>query len=443
MQFVITARPGLGLNPVRIVGLACFGLMAGMSTSMLYGCDPVGEGGVPGCDLSCPTAGILEGNAAITGVAEVDAFFGAVVDLSASAKVVSGTLDAEIDAIGLSLGLPSGSDLPTIRGAVEQKFMTATEGGVTFEFKPPRCETSVDVALAAAAECDATVQPGTATAACEGSCEVEGGATASCTGDATLTCTGSRLDCTAGSCTGDCELATPGVCEGTCRGTCAGDCAVTDAQGNCAGACTNGMCTGTCELEAGGSCSGNCQGWCTIENATSCDATATARCEAGASGSVECDGRCQGEVTPPMVKTECQATVEAKADASVECFPPDIEVTWNWSVAYANDPALQSEFKAWLRGFKGHVGMMAGSGAKADILIEALADLGGERGLEAVTASGDTLANGDVVVSFKLLNCGLRELDNVAGVLNTAATDLGGSLSASVEVFSAAGITMP
>jgi hypothetical protein len=309
---------------------------------------------------------------------------------------------------------------------VADKFTAATAGGVTFQFQPPRCEASVDVTLAAAAECDASVQPGTATVACEGGCEVEGGVTASCTGGATLTCTGPRVACN-GSCSGECEMPTPATCEGTCRGTCSGNCSVLDAQMNCAGAC-DANCTGSCELPAGGTCMGNCQGECTLENQANCDATASAWC--------------RGEATPPMVKAECQATVEAKSDASVECFPPSIEATWTWSATYANDLMAQAGFKAWLKGFQVHVGAMAGSGAKADILIEALGDLG-DAGLTAVTASGDTLANGDLVVSFKLLNCGLKELEKVGGLLSGASTGLEGSLSASVEVFSAAGITMP
>jgi hypothetical protein len=428
------------LNSHRIITIAGLGLLVGMSMSMISACDPVPADGIPGCDLSCPTAGIVEGNAAITGVAEVDAFFGAVVDLSASARAVSGSLDAEIDAIGVSLGLEPGSDAAAIRTALEAKFMAATDGGVKLDYLPPRCEASVDVTLAAAAECDASVQPATATVACEGGCEVQGGATATCEGDATLTCTGPKVACD-GSCSGTCELPTGGVCEGTCRGTCSGTCSMLDGQGDCVGECpAPAMCTGSCELPAGGTCSGSCQGECTIENAASCDTTASAKCEAAADGSVECEGRCEGEVKPPDVKAECRATVEAKADASVECFPPTIGITWAWSATYAADPDLQAGFKAWLKGFEGHVSLMAASGAKSDILIEALGNLE-TTGVAALDASSDTLADGDPVVSFKLVNCGLRELEDVTDVLAGATTSLQGSLSASVEVLSSNGIT--
>lgn len=424
------------LRTLRI--FAAPGLVIGMSIALMPGCDPLPEGGVPGCDLSCPVAGLAEGNAAITGVAEVDAFFGAVVDLSAEANRIAASLDAELDAIGLSLGLPAGSDVATVRGALETKLSGATTGGLKFAIQPPRCEASVDVAIAAAAECDASVQPATASASCEGACEVEGGATATCEGDATLTCTGPKVACD-GSCEGTCELTAPGTCEGTCRGTCSSGCTVTDAQGNCAGECT-GDCTGSCELAAGGSCSGNCEGQCTLTDQPTCEATASARCEAGASGSVDCEGRCEGEVEPPAVKGECTATVEAKADASIECFPPSIELTWAWSPDYELDAAAQTEFKTWVRGLQVHVANMAASGAKADILIEALEDLG-DAGVTAIQSSGDTLAAGDPVASFKLLTCGAKELTFVPDLLGGATTRLTGSLSGSVEVFTAVGIS--
>lgn len=421
------------LNSNRIFGVVGLGLLVGASMSTLQACDS----GIPGCDLSCPTDGILEGNATITGVAEVDAFFGAVVDLSAAANSISGSLTAEIDAIGISLGLPAGSGSAEIKTALEAKFTGALDGGLKIEFQPPRCEASIDVAVSAAASCDVEVDPGSASVQCEGGCEVEGGVMASCEGDATLTCTGPKLACE-GSCSGECELTAAATCEGTCRGDCDAGCTVMDAQGKCAGECT-GMCMGTCELEAGGSCSGSCNGSCTIEGAAGCEANASAKCEAGASGSVECDARCEGEVTPPSVKAECEATVEAKADASVECFPPALEVTWQWSAAYEADVALQSEFKAWLQGFKGNIGIMLAARAKADILIEALGNLE-TAGTAALSASGDTLANGDFVASFKLLTCGIPELENVGGALGGATADLNGSVSGTLDVFAAVGM---
>lgn len=417
------------LNSNRIFGIGGLGLLVGVSLSTLQACDS----GIPGCDLSCPDEGILDGNASITGVAEIDAFFGAVVDLSAAANGISGTLNAEIDAIGVSLGLEPGSATADIVAALEAKL--SITGGLKIEFQPPRCEASIDVAVAAAAECDATVEPGSATVQCEGGCEVEGGVMASCEGDAQLTCTGPQVACM-GSCEGNCELEVAAECTGTCRGTCEGTCSVTNASGDCDGECM-GMCQGTCELEAGGSCGGSCNGSCTVNSDAGCEATATAKCEASADASVECDARCEGEVTPPEVKAECEATVEAKADASVECFPPSLAVTWQWEGNV--DAMAQAEFKAWLEGFKGHVGVMLAARAKADILIEALGNLEGA-GKAALTASGEALAGGDFVATFKIGTCGLPELENVGMALGGATGELQGSVSGSIEIFGAVGM---
>jgi hypothetical protein len=424
----------MNLNSNRIFGLGGFALLAGASLSIFQGCDPTDGGGIPGCDLSCPVDGILEGNATITGVAEVDGFFGAIVDLSAAANGIAGTLNAEIDAIGVSLGLEPGAATADIVTALDAKL--SITGGLQIEFLPPRCEASVEVAVAAAAECDASVDPGMATVQCEGGCEVEGGVMASCEGGASLTCTGPQVDC-GGSCQGECEMMAAATCSGTCRGTCTnGTCSVTDAGGNCAGECT-GDCQGTCELEAGGTCMGSCNGSCTIENAASCDATATAKCEAEAGASVQCEGRCEGEVTPPDVKAECQATVDAKADASVECFPPSLEVTWQWNGNV--DVTTQAEFKAWLKGFKGHVGVMLAARAKADILVEALGNLE-TAGRAAIETAGEGLADGDFVATYKIASCGLPELENVGTALGGASSNLEASVSSSIEIFGAVGL---
>lgn len=427
------------LHKDRILSVVGLGLLTGISFSALQGCDP-SEGGIPGCDISCPDEGIAEGNAAISGIAEVDAFFGAVVDVSAAANGISSSLQAELDAIALSVGLEPGAAAADIRFAIEEKLEVAVDGGLQITFQEPRCEASVEVAVAAAAECDAEVDPGSATVECSGGCEVEGGVMASCDANAELTCTGTAPSFACdGSCEGSCELEVAAGCEGTCRGTCTGNCSVVDSQGNCAGAC-DADCQGTCEMSAGGTCSGSCTGSCTYTpGAAGCEADASAKCEAMAGGSVQCEGRCEGEVNPPSVKAECEASVEAKANASVECTPPSLEVTWQWSVAYETDPMLQAEFKAWLQGFKVHIGGMLAAKAKADILIESLENLG-TAGRAAIEGATGLVASGDIVGTFKLTTCAIPQLGAAADVVADASTSLSASASASVEVFGAIGI---
>ena len=431
-------------NSNRIAGIAGLGLLAGLSLSTLQACDLIGDGegaGIPGCDLSCPAEGIAEGNAALTGIASVDAFFGAVIDVNAAANNISSSLRAELDAIALSLDLEPGASGVEIRDALQLKLDTALEAGLTITYAPPRCEASVDVAVSAAAECDAMVDPGSATVECQGACEIEGGVAASCEADAELVCTGTAPEfmCN-GTCEGSCELTTAAQCDGTCRGTCTGTCSVRDAQDNCAGECVGGTCQGTCELSAGGTCNGMCTGTCTYKpGAAGCEADASARCEAMAEGSVQCDGRCEGEVTPPMVSAECEATVDAKANASVECTPPSLELTWQWSAAYSQDATAQAEFKAWLQGFKGHISVMLAAKAKADILIESLEELRGA-GVDALQGASDIVSSADIVGTFKLANCGLPELETAANLVADAAGGLQAEASASLDVFAAVGI---
>jgi hypothetical protein len=195
---------------------------------------------------------------------------------------------------------------------------------------------------------------------------------------------------------------------------------------------------GTCELSAGGNCTGNCTGSCTYQPAMGgCAADASAKCEAMAGATVQCDGRCEGEVTPPSVKAECEASVEAKANASVECKPPSLEVTWQW--ADGVDATGQAQFKAWLQGFKGRIGVMLAAKAKADILIESLENLG-STGVAALESATGIVAEGDIVGTFKLTSCAIPQLGAAADQVSTASTALSAEASASLEVFAAIGL---
>jgi hypothetical protein len=426
----------MNMNTHRLFALAGLGLLVGASLTTMQACDAVNDV----CDLSCPVEGVVEGNASITGIAQVDAFFGAVVDVNAAALSISGSLRSELDAIALSVGLEPGASGAEIAAGIEGKLMVATAGGISINFQPPRCEASVEVAVAAAAECDVDVEPGMATVSCSGGCEVEGGVMASCEADATLKCTGTApMFACDGTCEGSCELMAAGDCSGTCRGTCMGNCSVVDANGDCAGECDMG-CQGSCELEAGGSCSGQCTGSCTYTPpmGAGCEADASAKCEAMAGGSIECDAKCEGEVTPPMVSAECEASVEAKADASIECFPPSLDVGFQWSAAYAADVMLQAEFKAWLEGFKGHISIMLAARTKADILVESLGNLSAA-GSGALEASFGALADGDFSATIKI-PCALEQLPLAVGLITDATGELSASASASVEVFGAVGM---
>lgn len=419
----------------KFYGLMATGLALGFGATALQGCDDLAEQ----CGLTCPEKGILQGNASISGIASIDAFFGAVVDFKAAADSVSVGIRAELDAIAVGVGLEPGAAGADIKAAIDAKISAAVSGGLQIKAKPAECKASVEVAASAAAECDVEVDPGSVEAKCEGSCTIDASAQADCAAMGNLRCEGTApsLECS-GTCTGTCNLQAAASCEGTCRGTCNGTCSVQDASGNCNGAC-DGTCQGECELSAGGSCEGKCEGSCEWDpGMAECDASVQAKCEAAAEANVECQGECKGSVEPPEVSAECQATVEAKAEASVECTPPSVEIAWQWSADLEGDLDAQAEFKAWINNFKGQLGALVAATAKAEILVTGIGNLSAaaqgavKGGIDEVKASGDLKASIGA-------GCALAVLGDVGTVLGEASGQLSANIEASASITAMAG----
>ncbi|MEZ4383935.1 MAG: hypothetical protein R3A79_21565 [Nannocystaceae bacterium] len=435
-QTTDTPRPLL-----RTSALLGGGLLLGIASIALQGCEDSGPLGelAEKCGLVCPTEGIAQGNASISGLASVDSFFGAVVDFTAAADGVDSKIRAELDAIALGVGLPEGATGAEIRAKIEQRIAVSVAGGLQVKYQEPKCEASVEIAASAAAECDASVDPGSVEVQCKGSCDIDASAQADCQASGTLTCVGQapNLQCE-GTCTGTCELTAAAACDGTCRGECAGECSVLDSQGNCAGAC-DGNCKGECELNAGGDCQGNCQGECAYTPPGGmCDANVQARCEAMAEADVKCKGGCEGEATPPMVKAECDATVEAKAKASVECTPPSVEITWQWSADIDGDIQAQASFRAWVNSFRGQLAGLVAATAKAEILADLAVNLAASA--EGAVQGGiqELSLEADLKTSIGA-GCALDQIPDAVGLINAAGGKLAGSVSASGEIFAAIG----
>jgi len=406
--------------------------------ALTLGCDG-GDGGLIGdlaeeCGLSCPAEGILQGNAQISGIASLDSFFGAVIDVQSAAASVSAAVRVELDTIALSVGLQRGAASADIAAAVRAKFDASLDGGLKVTYKPAECSASVEVAAQATAECDVQADPGSVMVECEGSCEVDATVTASCEAEATLVCeyTPPDLQCS-GECSGTCQIEGSAMCSGTCNGTCEGTCSVQNADGSCAGECM-GMCTGSCEMSAGASCQGSCEGTCTVRNPEGgCEANATARCEAMAGATVQCDAQCTGKAEPPMVKAECEATVEAKASASVECTPPELDVAYQWSAALEGDLQAQAQFKAWLKGFRANVSALVAAQAKAEGVLAAAQGMVDAAGGVVGTTAGTLAANGSLKQTVGA-GCAVAELGDVGAALEQSLGDLTGSLSAVAEI---------
>lgn len=428
------------------VGLA---LLTGMGAGALQGCDNAPGGGVDriaeqcGLDINCEAGGIAEGNAHVSGIASIDSFFGAVIDLQAKVGEVDGSIRAELDAIGASVGLEPGAAAADIRGAIEGRISAAVSGGLTVQAEPARCEASVEVVAAAAAECDASVDPGEVSFACEGSCEVEAGVEVDCGVEAELHCTvtAPSVACD-GMCTGSCYADAGVSCAGTCRGGCSTECEVQNADGSCNGRC-EGTCTGSCELEVAAECGGSCEGSCDyVEPSGQCEGGAQARCEAQAGGSVECEAGCEGSAQPPSVSAECEASVEAKASASVQCTPPSVAITWNWSAEFQGDTeaaiAARAEFRGWITGFRGHYSAILAARAQGDLLLDAGASLAAAATGAVTDVAADFSAGADVSAIIGA-RCALEQLAPAVAAIEGSASSLGGSVSAAAEITAALG----
>jgi hypothetical protein len=446
----------LDLRNKPVVPLLACGLISGLAVSA-PGC---GEGGlveqlIEECGLVCPEEGIAEGNASISGIVSVDAFFSAVLDVRDAAFVVSGTVRAELEGMAASLGIEGYADMDfdalsaAVVGELQAKFETTLDGGLKINFEPAKCQASVEVAVEAAAECDVEVDPGSIEAKCMGSCEVSADVAADCQAMGTLECTGQApgFACD-GSCSGDCQLEVAAACEGTCSGRCEGTCSAcaggaceTDGMGvttNCAGSCSTN-CEGTCKLEAGGSCSGRCEGSCTYNPGNaSCEANATASCDVSAMADASCQGKCEGSVEPPEVSAECQASVEAKAQASVECTPPSLSVEFQFAAGLSVDE--QAAFKIWLEGFKGRFAAMLAASAKLEIVGEAAAGLLTAAGGAVNDVFADLEANGGLSLKAGIgIGCALDQLGAVGTALAEAQGEITGSVSATADITSAVG----
>jgi hypothetical protein len=427
-----------------------FGLALGLGAALvvsfgtaLVGCKP--DHLCEQCGLTCSARGIAEGNATISGIASLDAFFSAVLDLGAASRRSDTAVRGELDGIAVSVGLTPGAAAEEIRAAVEQRIDAAVDGGLRVTYAPPRCETSIQIAAAAAAECDGDGdgEPGIVAVRCEGACNIDASAQAACSASGTLTCAGQApgLQC-AGTCTGTCDM-TAAACDGICRGECLGGrCSVVDALGNCAGAC-DGECTGECSLSAGGECSGACLGECAYTpSGATCDASVQARCEAMVGADVECRGGCVGEAVLPMIAPECAVAVDAKAKTNTECTPPALEITWQWSAAVEGDAAAESAFRAWVEGLRPRLARLVAASAKAELLADLALTLAASAEGAVTDHSYEIMARPAPTCDIRDAMgaaCALAQLGDAITLVDEAGGRLAGSVNAAGEVLAAVG----
>lgn len=412
----------------RLAGMV-FAVVGALSTQA---CGKDGTG-LPGgdelldqCGLKCDAKGVAEGNASISGIPNVDAFFGSVVNFNAKANLIAGNITGELAKIKVSLGLKADAPNAMIQAAMVAKFKLDAKAGVKIVAKPAECAVSAKATIEATAKCDATIDPGKAEVECKGTCTADATVEASCDASAEVKCTGTapNLACE-GTCSGGCELEAAAKCEGTCKGTCSGTCSVKNADGSCAGSC-DGMCEGTCEVSAGASCSGKCKGECTYTPPEGkCEGGAQLKCEGKAEANVKCNGKCDGEITPPKASAECEASAKADASVSVECTPPSLDVSYQFQAGLTAEAqaTAQAELEAFLVGFKGSFSVIVAQLKQSDLVIKAGADIAA-KGVGAVTGAVEAI---DVTASLKVgvgVGCALAELPKVKDAMAKSTADL-------------------
>ncbi len=439
-----------------LVGLTLLGLSGSCGTD--ENGDPIIPGGkiveeiAKACGLACPgdkdsegveIKGVLEGNASISGVAKVDAFFASVNNFRGAADGVSAGIEAQLKLIKADFGIAANADLAT---ELKAKVAANVEGSLVIDYQPPVCAVDASATLEASARCEAEVNPGSVMVECKGSCELEASAELKCDAGAELNCTftGPTVDCQ-GECSGTCEakVDVAAKCEGTCRGECSGNCSAYSDSGatQCSGAC-DGMCKGTCEAKASASakCMGTCRGECTLSGPDAkCEGSAHAECKAMASGSVMCKGKCEGDIEPPSASAECKASAKAEAKLNVQCTPPRLAASYRLKAGV--DAKAQADFEAGIRTL---ISVRLPALTAAIKRGESVGQAGEDLALAAnaaVKTSVNAAIKGNLGIRASFgLACAAKELPKVEMAVADSADRLTDNLNAGIKVTTALGM---
>lgn len=370
------------------------GLLA--SPFLFVNCGGKGLGGLPGAPGlpgSCPAdiadaSAIMQANFGLKGELEgkVKAALSAgahlqkmAVDMEAEVAMACGNLAKDLGATDIEPkeAGPGKKAEAACNAAVKAlgEVKAKASGSLKVDVVPPKCSASMDAMASCAAECDATIEPGSAKVECEGG-EISGKCSGECSGTCTVeagaTCEGS---CGA-ECSGTCEGSISGQCNGKCTGKCDGK--------DVTGAACKGTCDGKCEGEAKAKCDGTCKGSCSASCSMQGKADCSGSCSGGCSVEVEAP-KCSGEVKPPEMSAECQANCDTKVSAEVECQPASVTV----SIAGAADAEAATKLKAALEAnLPALLKVTLGMKGKAEGAIDAVkASVEGVQA--AVTGGGD------------------------------------------------------
>jgi hypothetical protein len=396
-----------------------------------------------GLDVDCKS-GIADGNASISGVASVDAFFQSVLNYQTKADTVSAQIDAQLASIRGDFGVAADVDL---KAELMARFAENLEGGLTVRAEPAKCALDVRAALDVQAKCDASIDPGSATMMCQGSCQADVSTAVDCGSNAELRCTiAPPMGVCSGMCTGSCKakLDAEARCDGMCRGSCSGSCsAYTDSDATqCAGSC-DGMCQGSCEaqLMTEATCSGTCDGECTITApGAKCETAIRAHCDVKASAMVQCNTRCEGQVVPPKAMAECEASARAETKLNVECTPPRLVLDYNLKAGV--EAATQTRFVAGIQNLRVRMPALLASLEQANSVAAAGLGLAADAKVavkEGIKAAEQAVVKADLRTVVGLA-CAAREVDHVADAIQASDERLAKSVRTCKDVKTAIGM---
>jgi len=350
-----------------------------------------GGGGGAGGELSAQCTGDFGANAQAQ---KLETLLSATATFLTTAAELEASLIDSCKQMGSELGIPDAEmeptgNTPAARAACAPVAAKISEEmgdlrasaslEITVVSRPPRCEVSMDAYASCAAECDATVEPGEVDIQCEGG-EIVGTCSAECTGSC-----GVEIE---GECRGECEGTCNGGCRGTCQGACEGTCAQRGPDGQC-----NGRCDGTCRGSCSASCQGSCEGTCWVSGEASC----SGECRGGCSVEYQ-EPRCTGEVRPPRVEAECQASCDARLNAEAHCEPGYTEVTIEGDIDSNIEERVTALRNAFRVGF-GNIKMVAEKlrrlGESGRVMVETVGDIPsavGSLGLQAASCASQAVA---------------------------------------------------
>ncbi|MBZ5710145.1 hypothetical protein [Nannocystis pusilla] len=385
---------------------------------------PTGGSDGEQCGLECDDSAFINGKFTVSGIAQLDAFFAATLELSGAMQATADDLQHQLNGLSALVGATGAADFKAALDAKLAAFVDI-DAGWTIEAPPARCESRFAAAATAVAECDPGAHPGMIDVRCEGRCPIDASAQADCRSDGTLTCRGiaPQLQCE-GECLGSCQLDIAAACDGTCKGICDGQ----DFVGRCAG-----MCQGECDLSGGGACPGRCLGVCEFTDPPAdCAQDHEAHCEGSATVSGSCTGPCDGKLSAPTA-AECEATVEATVEAGVQCYPPPTSIDYRLNGAASNDPQLQAELHAFQTSFQERFAALLASTRRAARLIDTAATLGAT-GQAAVASLASQLSDSPDLKTKIGAECASASLPTAAQLLTTSADILKAQLEAAVTV---------